>query len=423
MTNLKTYQIFLIFILLFITFATFFISIDAGFSGLDDYVLLRKNIYDYDFFTLKGLKKIFLEPTSGIYQPIINISYSLELKAFIFDSNFLSKGIATFFHFNNILLHLINTFLVFIIFFKISKHFFIAYIMMALFAIHPVHVEVVAWISARKDLLYSLFYLLSIYFYLKSYENRKNLFLFISLFCFLLSTMSKPMAITLPVILFLLDYFNDKLEFNTKHFIKYLPYVLITIFFTILGIFVHYDNGIVQPFVLYTLFKNILSAHFHYFFYIYKFILPINLYCSYPYFYPLKEFPPIYISLSPILFYTGIYFLFKTLKYSKKIFFGFSFFIIALLPSSGILPTGIIKVADRYCYLAYIGLFYLVAVLIVYLYKKAKVYQRYLLIFSCLAIFSILVYLSYERVIDWKNDDTEPPIEKQIYYQDSVYHV
>jgi hypothetical protein len=127
--------------------------------------------------------------------------------------------------------------------------------------------------------------------------------------------------------------------------------------------------------------------------------------------------------LSPILFYTGIYFLFKTLKYSKKIFFGFSFFIIALLPSSGILPTGIIKVADRYCYLAYIGLFYLVAVLIVYLYKKAKVYQRYLLIFSCLAIFSILVYLSYERVIDWKNDDTEPPIEKQIYYQDSVYHV
>lgn len=420
---LKPYQIFIIFVLLIITFFTFFTSIDSGFANLDDHFLVRRKLYNCDFSTLTGLKTFFLKPTSGIYQPIVDLSFSIELKLFTSSFGVFRNQEAAFFHFDNIILHIINTFLVFILFFKLTKHFFTAYIMMALFAIHPVHVEVVSWVSARKDLLYSLFYLLSIFFYIKSYETKKNLFLTISFFCFVLSTMSKPMAVTLPVILVLIDYFNNKLNFNKKTIIKYLPYIIISIFFIILGIFVHYTDGIAKPFVLYTLFKNILSAHFHYLFYLYKFVLPINLYCSYPYFYPLKEFPPIYITLSPIVIYIGIYFLFKTLKYSKKIFFGFFWFIIVLLPSSGILPTGIVKVADRYCYLAYIGLFYLVAILIVYLYKKTRIYLKHLLIFICLFIFSVLIYLSYERTLDWKNNNTEPPIEKQIYKQESVFFV
>ncbi len=421
---LKPYQIFLIFLLLIITFFTFFTSVDSGFAALDDHFLVTKKLYDYDFSTLKGLKNFFLKQTSGLYQPIVDLSFSIELKLFTSSFGVFRNKEAAFFHFDNIVLHLINTFLVFIIFFKLTKHFFTAYIIMVLFAIHPVHVEVVAWVSARKDLLYSLFYLLSIFFYLKSYENRKKLFLCISFFCFMLSTMSKPMAVTLPLALILIDYFDNKLNFNKKALIKYLPYILISIFFVILGIIIHYGTGsIARPFVLYTLFKNILSAHFHYLFYLYKFILPINLYCSYPYFYPLKEFPPIYITLSPIVIYAGIYFLLKTLKYSKKIFFGFSWFIIVLLPSSGVLPSGIIKVADRYCYLAYIGLFYLVAILIVYLYKKFNSYLKILLIICCLTIFSIFVYLSYERTLDWKYDRTEPPKKKQIYHQESVYFV
>ncbi|MBR3627818.1 MAG: hypothetical protein IKN42_03095 [Elusimicrobia bacterium] len=231
--------------------------------------------------------------------------------------------------------------------------------------------------------------------------------------------MSKPMAITLPAVLILIDFFDNK--FNIKNLKKYIPFIIITSIFVVLDLYCHYHGSVANPLNHpHSLLKNLLAAHFHYLFYIYKFILPINLYCSYPYFYPLKEFPPLYITLSPIVVYTGIYFLLKTLKYSKKIFFGFSFFIIVLLPSSGILPTGIVKVADRYCYLAYIGLFYLVAILIIYLYEKANKIFKYLLIFCCLIIFFVLVYLSYERTLDWKNNNVEPPKEKQIYYQNSI---
>jgi hypothetical protein len=129
----------------------------------------------------------------------------------------------------------------------------------------------------------------------------------------------------------------------------------------------------------------------------------------YPPFYNPLFFPPWYILISPVLLYLILYFVFLSLKKTKKIFFGFMFFLIVLLPSSGLLPMGIAPVADRYVYLAYIGLFYIFAETAVYAYNRSNKILKIFLI--CLSVLTavVLIYLSFNRSLDWKKQNFGPP--------------
>ena len=185
MLNLKFYQVLLFFLLLFITFATFSPIINAKYSTIDDFVMIRnpnrKALKDISF---KHIEEIFKSSHEGLYHPLVTISYSIERTVFGF--------VPEIFHFDNLLLHIFNVSLVFIIFLIISKSFWISFIVTVLFAIHPTRAEVVDWISARKDTLYSFFYLLSLLCHIKAYtSNKKNILILLSALCFLLSCFSK----------------------------------------------------------------------------------------------------------------------------------------------------------------------------------------------------------------------------------------
>lgn len=399
MENFKKHQIILIFLLFAVSFFAYFPAVTADFATLDDLAILSGTNKTPEL-TTHNVLKIFTEDHLGLYHPLVTLSFSAERHFF--------GLVPAFYHVNNMLLHIFSTILVFLIFIRLTNSFAVTYIISALFAVHPVHVEVVAWVSARKDTLYSVFYLTAILLYIKTYD-KKNIktLITISSFCFLMACFSKAMAITLPFILILIDYFKD--NFSIKKIKLYIPYGVISLVFIAVGIWSHYRNDIETTFVFTTLVKNILNAHFHVLFYIYKFILPVKLYCMYPPFYNISSIPPWYILLSPVLFYLILYYVFLSLRKTKKIFFGFMFFLIVLLPSSGLLPMGIAPVADRYVYLAYIGLFYIFAETAVYAYNRSNKILKMILIYLSVLTAVVLIYLSFNRSLDWKKQNFGPP--------------
>jgi hypothetical protein len=411
MENLKKHQIILIFLLFAISFFTYFPAITANFATLDDLAIIA-DTNKIPELTIPNVFKIFTKDHLGLYHPLVTLSFSVERYFF--------GLVPAFYHVNNMLLHILSTILVFLIFRRIAKSFAVTYIITTLFAIHPMHVEVVAWISARKDTLYSVFYLMSILMYIKTYD-KKNIktLITISSFCFLLACFSKAMAVTLPLVLMLIDYLHNR--FSIKKLKIYIPYIIISLVFIAVGIWSHYRNDIGHTFVFLTLIKNILNAHFHVLFYIYKFILPVNLYCMYHPFYNQHFLPPWYIFISPLIVYGMILFVFLSLRKTKKLFFGFMFFLVVLVPSSGILPIGIAPVADRYIYLAYIGLFYLFAELSIFAYNKTVRSFKIILIVFAIIFGIILTYLSFNRSVDWQKEKFGPPGGQPSGYEKTTY--
>ena len=420
MSSLEKYQIFLFFLFLTVTTFLFMKSINANFAFIDDHVMLRsENKRALKDFSIKNIVTTFKHSHEGLYHPIVTLSYSLEKTIFGF--------CPAIFHFDNVILHLINTVLVFLIFLQLSKSFWLSFIIMMFFAIHPTRCEVVCWISARKDLMYSIFYLLSIFSYIKTYEKKKFLFwLYLSIFFYLLSCLSKSMAITLPFAILLIDLYTNK--FNIKKAIIFLFYIIITLIFALVTIHVHYE-GDGYFFDFFRHFLNFINAHFNILFYLDKLILPINLYCMYPYFYnKFESLPPFYILYSPAILYILIFFIFLSLKKTKVIFYGFLFFIISIFPVSGILLIGDFAVADRYTYIPYLGLFFIIAKFIMFLYKKRyniKIKNKILniskvvkisILCLCILSFSELGYLTYARIMDWKENKYYAP-KWMKYYQ------
>ena len=194
-------------IIVIISAIVFYPSLKNGFTNWDDprYVTEGEIIQDLSF---ENIIKIFSEPYFMNYHPLTILSYALEYNY--------DKINPKVYHTTNYIFHLLNIVLVFILFYFISKRNLIIPSTVAfLFALHPMHVESVAWVAERKDVLYALFFLGSLITYVKFIENKNTKWYIFTIVLFILSLLSKPMAVTLPVVLVLLDYFYKR-KFNTK---------------------------------------------------------------------------------------------------------------------------------------------------------------------------------------------------------------
>ena len=400
---LRKYQTLFLILLTYITVFAFYPAITADFINLDDFVMVTENP-DITSLSFSNIKHIFSSFQYKLYHPLVTISYAIEYCFCKLDPYL--------YHIDNIFLHVLNTLILFFIIKKISKNFFVSYIVALLFAIHPIHVEAVAWVTARKDTLYSFFFLISILFYINSYDSKHSKKLFIlSLISFILSCLSKPMAITLPFVLILIDFYNDKLRLtNIK---KYVPFFIISVIFIYVAVFAHYSPEEKAVTTMFVRLVNFFDAHFNYLFYIYKLFVPVKLSCLYPQFYEHYGIMPNFIFYSTTILYLLIVLSIFSLKISKKIFFGFFFFLITLLPSSGIMPTGVSPVADRYVYIPCIGLFFIVAEFLYYIYKRNIILKYVVIFFSIIGVIS-LFFLTYQRNLLWS--DNEALITQAINY-------
>ena len=188
-------------------------SLNNGFVNWDDYQFIFENPFIKNF-SWQGIKEIFTIPYDLNYHPISTLTWLLE---------FSFKGYQPFiYHFTNIVLHLINVYLVYVFILKLLKNNFIALFTTFFFSIHPMHVESVSWISERRDMLYTLFFLLSIIHYINFSEKRDRKYLAYSLILFLFSLLSKSMAVTLPLVLIVLDHFYLRKRYLIMTRTKYL---------------------------------------------------------------------------------------------------------------------------------------------------------------------------------------------------------
>ena len=398
---MKKRQILLIIVLMFITVLTFYPVLSAGFINLDDRVMVTGN-WKIQSLSPANLKILLFESHFKLYHPLVNLSYAVEYHFFGADPYF--------YHANNLIIHLLNTLLVFFIFFRLTgKNFIIAYVAAFIFACHPLHVEPAAWVSGRKDTLYAFFFLGSWLMYLKSHSQQGRKYALTtaaSLFLFLFACLSKSMAVTLPAVLILCDWLSGR-KFDKKAFFKYLPYAVTAVIFSLSTYALYYTADQKSDLTLYTLFINFAAAHFNVLFYIVKFLIPVKLSAIYPYFYDMNAIPPDYILYSPALLYGIIVLILYSLKKTKVIFFGFAFFIVTILPVINILPTGISFVADRYAYIPLIGFAYIIAAGFAYLYGiMKKKYMRAVLAAVISAVFILMSFTAHTKAEKWLNTKT-----------------
>ena len=352
------------------------------------YITINEFVKNFD---LKGL---LTEYHVGNYHPLTMLTLAIEY-ALVKDQTWL-------FHLDNLILHTLNTWLVFRLLQKLNGNFLVAVFTATLFAVHPLHVESVAWAAERKDVLYTLFLLLSIWYYIKFDETQDKKWYIVSILLFLASCLSKGMAVVLPALLIITDYCFLKKPINAKMFLNKIPYFILTFFFAYMATHAQKDAGADATSVIskaYTLGERILMSCYAFCFYWVKTVVPYKLLAFYPY--PQKPAG----SLSGIysLAFLGVLLLVGTIfwlgRKDKRIWWAGAFFLISV---STVLqfpfPVGSAIVADRYYYLSSIGPLFLLGLLFNKLYQKSKMV---LPIFVILTL--ILCGLSFKQTGYWKN--------------------
>ena len=369
-------------------------ALPNNFTLLDDDFYILKNPFIRDF-SFHGVAAIFTSFYNGNYHPLTTLIYLIEYRM---------VGLNPMFYIVvNILLHLVNVFLVFNLLKKITSNDLLSIVVAFLFAINPLHVESVAWISELKDVLYSCFYLLSIYFYIRWVESgfKTRQYLLMLLF-FLASLLSKSAAVTLPVLLLAIDLYKGR-KVNQKTIVEKLPLFVLSIVFGIVAILSQRTAGALNDYTfLYGYINRIFLLTYAISFYLIDLFIPISLSAMHFFPKPTDDFLPFeyYVSFPFIGFI--IYLLLRKSPIRKQMLFGFFFFLITMSVMLQIISVGSCITAERYSYISSIGLFLMAYHLLDFIIKKNRK-----IIFIILFSLTTLVYSAQtlDRIAVWNNSE------------------
>ena len=322
------------------------------------------------------------------------------------------------FHCVSLAIHILNTILIYKIIshilFKKSKYDNqkcnnIAFITSLLFAVHPLQVESVAWMSASKILLSSFFYILACYFFVFYIEARKTLHYIGSIICFLLAYLSKEQAVTLPLMLTVLTLIYKGWKVDRTFFLQITPFFILALLMGCFFVFETKNNSIntLTSSATYTWWQRIIFASYALTEYICKTIIPYNL--RFKYYYPLSptELTPLWLFFYPLLITTIIY-SFRNIFKKPIIVIGTAIFLIHLILVLHIIPIDRQHIiADRYMYLSIIGIALPFAYYGITFYHQlnSKKFKYALISLFLLAITSLSIE-SFERTQKWNNSNT-----------------
>lgn len=399
---------------LLLTLVAYLPAFFNGFVNWDDPYYLKDNKFVKTF----DLGSIFTEPVAANYHPLTMLTLAIEYQ--------LVRMKPFLYHFTNILLHLINTALVFYFIYLISnRKIEVAGIVALFFGIHPMHVESVAWISERKDVLYTLFYLAALIAYTKHIFHKKRLtspkikrkpqptykYLVYTALFFLLSLLSKAMAVTVPVIMVFLDIYLNRIRLSRNNnptvlkqaLIEKIPFFALSLAFGFMALNIQGEAGAMSDYDPYSISERIAFAAYGFLQYIVKLFVPINLSAYYPY--PAGDVPTSYL-FAPLaviaLFAAAIY------RYSKsKIpLFGLLFYGVTVALVLQFISVGVAIVADRYTYLPYVGLLFILGMGFYKIHQQTdatgKMWQ--MIAKGVLGFYIVLcVATTFQRTMVWKN--------------------
>ncbi len=387
--------------IIIITIIAFSPTFENGFTNWDDNGYVTENL-DIKKEWNEKIGIFFSEYFMGNYHPFTMISLAIDYQ--IDGLNPLT------FHITNLILHLINTLLVFWFILLLLKSvnykrsLEIALITSALFGVHTLHVESVAWISERKDVLYSMFFLLSLIAYLKYVNIKKSKFLIFSLVLFLFSLLSKGQAVSLTITLILIDYFLGRKLLSKKVILEKISFFALSGVFGVIAIYAQQSSNTINSNIAFSFYERILFACYGFIQYITKLVVPVNLSAFYPY--PKKingsltyEFWLYFLAVICII---GL-FIYLIKKQKKDLVFGILFFTINIFLVLQFLPVGHAIMADRYSYLPSIGVFLIIGIGIKWVLETQK--KPLIAIVKSLSVLYLifLVILTMNRTKVWNN--------------------
>ena len=389
--NLTSPWLYLAPVLLF-TFVLFLPMFQNGFTNWDDVLYVTQNpmLKNLDS---DGLKAIFNTPVVSNYHPITILSLALNYQV--------GELSPTNYWVTNILLHLINTGLVFWFVYRLSnKNSLVSAFVALLFGIHPMHVESVAWISERKDLLYTLFYMAAMLVYIKYVETSKIVHLVLTTLLGALSLICKPAAIVLPLSLLLIDYFTKR-PWSIKWIVEKLPIIIACGVMAYVTVVIQAKKALAAT-DMYDIGQRLAFGGFGWIWYLLKLVVPI----------PLSALHPFPQSTTPIHYYiaaavAAAFVIFALIKIKNRNFlFGFGFYTANLLLVLQVVSVGNAVVAERYTYVPYIGIFFWLG-MEGYKLLQGRFASNKAVLFSVAGVWIIfLSFLTFQRIPVWKDSQT-----------------
>lgn len=333
-----------------------------------------------------GIARAFTQFVFGLYHPITTLSFALDY--WIWD------GSAFGFRITNILLHTINSVLVYRLLLRVQWLKSIALPTALIFIVHPLHVESVTWISQRKDLLFSTFFLLSLLAYLNFLSSSGKRYFASSVLFFILSSLSKPTAVSLVLIIPLIHWASNE-KSTKKILICNIPFALFGAPVIYLNYLAQAEVGLLRTLDQYPILIKIALPFYGIGYYAFSFIFPFQLS-------PKHFYPPVFLTSEWIL--TGFGLALVMLAFymgwrRKSLAAGPVFYLLCLIPVLKIIPTGNDIVSDRYAYLPILGL----VVIAFEIFQLSTKRSFILWIFTCVWVL-ILIPVSRKYTDVWSDE-------------------
>ena len=340
-------------LVLLITAIVYARTLSHDFINLDDPDYVTENWVVRQGLTFQGIKWAFTTGHASNWHPVTWVSHMLDVQLF---------GMRPYgHHLTNVLLHAANTVLVFALFFRMTRAGWRSVLVAAAFALHPLHVESVAWIAERKDLLSGFFGLLTLLAYVAYVREHRRLWYVTSLFCFAIGLMAKPMLVTVPFVLLLLDYWPlNRLGSTTGNHswrqvvLEKVPFLLLTAASCVITFQVQQAGGAVSTLQAVPWVTRVANASVASLAYLIKTVWPTNLSVIYP----LRlgfSLPLALAAAGSVLAISGVSWWQR--KQRPYWFTGWFWFLGMLVPVIGLVQVGVQSMADRYTYLPLLGIF------------------------------------------------------------------
>ena len=373
------------------------------FIYLDDHIYVTENKNIQSGLTRENIARAFTTTRAGFWIPLVWISYMIDHEIYGMDPG----G----YHLTNLLLHIANAILLFLFLRWVTGFLYQSAFVAFVFAMHPLHVESVAWITERKDVLCAFFWMLTLLAY-AYYLNRAGVRRYLLIvFFFVLGLMAKPMLVTLPFVLLLLDYWPLKrLKLSIingpgpskvlwKIVYEKIPLFVLSLVFSAIAYFTQQNIGAIRSLENRSFGLRITNAIISYTKYLWKTIWPVDLVVFYPF--PEETLMWQVVGSGALLVFISVLVIFAARRYSY-IPVGWFWFIGTLLPVIGLVQAGAQAMADSFMYIPLIGLSMIVAWGIPDLLVKFH-YKKTLLSLAAGALSIFLIVGTWSQLGHWKN--------------------
>ncbi|MBN1472401.1 MAG: tetratricopeptide repeat protein [Syntrophaceae bacterium] len=383
-------------VLTVITLAVFGQVHQFDFINIDDDIYVTDNSYVQSGVTWNGLRWAFSTTHAQFWHPLTWLSL-------MFDNQLYGLN-AGGYHVTNVILHILSVLLLFWLFNRMTGSVWKSAFVAAYFSIHPLRVESVAWIAERKDVLSAFFWMLTLCFYVYYTEKPVIRRYFPVFLCFLCALMSKPIVVTLPIIMILLDYWPLKrFDFRKRNVILWqlkekTLFIILSIIFSIITLYAQYNPSVKH----FPLNYRLAGAPVALVTYLEKIFWPYDLAILYPL---AEQFPTGQVLVSVLLIFFVSAVAIIMMKRLPYIFVGWLWYVIGLLPVIGITQTGPHSLHDLYTYLPSIGIAVMLAWSIPLIFHREAVRKK-ILFFAGIIVLVTLSFLTWKQCGYWQNSIT-----------------